>query len=115
MALTTQEIELIDAVAVSTSAILAQIPVDKVDEVQTQLLSKLDELRGQPKPSIVDTIGFGLDALDKGAQLAPANKQGTNFRTAMTVIKSIFSILIGKGGGLFQLFSLIGKGKKALK
>ena len=115
MALTQKELELVDAVAVSTSAILAQIPVEKVDEVQTELISKLAELKGQPKPSIVDTISFGLDAIDKGAALAPANKQGDNFRTAMTVIKAIFSILIGQGGGLIQLFSLIGKGKKALK
>lgn len=115
MALTTQEVELIDAVAVSTSAILAQIPVDKVDEVQTELITKIASLKGQVKPSIVETIGFGLDALDKGAQIAPATKQGNNFRTAMTVIKGIFSVLAGQGGGLFQIFSLIGKGKKALK
>jgi hypothetical protein len=115
MALTKQEVELIDAVATSTNAILAQIPVEKVDEVQTELINKLAELKGQPKPSIVDTIGFGLDALDKGAAIAPANKQGDNFRTATSVIKAIFALLAGQGGGLIQLFSLIGKGKKALK
>lgn len=115
MALTVKEKELIDAVAISTNAILAQIPVEKVDEVQTALITKLSELKGQAKPTIVETIGFGLDALDKGAAIAPATKQGDNFRTAMTVIKSIFSILAGQGGGLLQLFSLIGKGKKALK
>lgn len=115
MALTNLEKELIDNVAKSTNAILAQIPVEKVEEVQTQLISKLAELKEQPKPSIVDTIQFGLDALDSGAKIAPANKQGDNFRTATTVIKAIFSILVGQGGGLIQLFSLIGKGKKALK
>ena len=115
MALTTQELELIDAVAVSTNAILAQIPVVKVDEVQTELVSKLASLKGQPAPSIVETIGFGLDALDKGAAIAPATVQGDKFRTATSVIKAIFSLLAGQGGGLLQLFSLIGKGKKALK
>ena len=115
MALTQQELELVDAVALSTNAILAQIPIGKVDEVQTELVSKLASLKGQPKPTIVDTIGFGLDALDKGAAIAPATTQGDKFRTATTVIKAIFSILAGQGGGLLQLFSLIGKGKKALK
>lgn len=115
MALTKQEIELIDAVATSTNAILAQIPVEKVDEIQTELVTKLAELKGQPKPTIVETIGFGLDALDKGAQLAPSTPQGDKFRTATSVIKAIFSLLAGQGGGLIRLFSLIGKGKKALK
>lgn len=115
MALTTQEVELIDAVAVSTNAILSQIPVDKVDEVQTELVAKLASLKGQTKPTIVETIGFGLDTLDKGAALAPATAQGDKFRTAVSVIKSIFALLAGQGGGLIQLFSLIGKGKKALK
>lgn len=115
MALTVQELELIDNVAISTNAILAQIPVEKVDEVQTEFISKLNSLKGQEKPSIVDTIQFGLDALDSGAKIAPATKQGDNFRTATTVIKAIFSIIAGQGGGILQLFSLIGKGKKALK
>lgn len=115
MALTTQEKELIANVAKSTNAILAQIPVDKVEEVQTELITQLASLKNQPKPTIVETIQFGLDALDSGAKIAPATKQGDNFRTATTVIKAIFSILAGQGGGLIQLFSLIGKGKKALK
>jgi len=115
MALTTDEAALVDAVALSTNAILQQVPVDKVDEVQQEFVTKLASLKGQAKPSIVDTIGLGLDALDKGAALAPATKQGDNFRVATSVIKSIFSLLAGQGGGLIQLFSLIGKGKKALK
>lgn len=115
MALTQQELELVDAVALSTNAILSQIPIGKVDEVETELVSKLSSLKGQPKPSIVDTIGLGLDALDKGAAIAPSTTQGDKFRAATTVIKAIFSILAGQGGGLLQLFSLIGKGKKALK
>lgn len=115
MALTEKELKVIDSVALSTNAILAQIPVEKVEEVQTAFVSKLTSLKGQPKPSVVDTIGLGLDAIDAGAQIAPATKQGDNFRTAMAVIKSIFSLLAGQGGGLLQLFSLIGKGKKALK
>lgn len=115
MALTTLEKELIDNVALSTNAILAQIPAEKVGEVQEQLIAKLAELKNAPKPTIVETIQYGLDALDSGAKIAPNNKQGNNFRTAMVVIKAIYSILAGQGGGIIQLFSLIGKGKKALK
>jgi len=115
MALTEKELNVIDSVALSTNAILQQIPVEKVDEVQDAFIAKLSSLKDAPKPSIVETIGFGLDSLDAGAQLAPVNKQGNNFRTATSVIKAIFALLAGQGGGLIQLFSLIGKGKKALK
>lgn len=115
MALSAQELELIDNVALSTNAILAQIPIDKVEESQEAFVAKLNSLKGTPKPSIVETIGFGLDALDSGAKIAPSNKQGDNFRVATSVIKSIFSLLAGQGGGFLQLFSLIGKGKRALK
>jgi len=115
MALTDKELNVIKTVALSTNAVLQQIPVEKVDEVEEAFIAELVSLKTSPKPSIVETIGFGLDALDAGAQLAPATPQGDKFRTATTVIKAIFSILAGQGGGLFQLFSLIGQGKKALK
>lgn len=115
MALTSKEVDVIKAVAVSTNAILQQIPVEKVDEVQDLFIAELSALKDAPKPNIVDTIGYGLNAIEAGANLAPANKQGDNFRAAIGVIKGIFAILTGNGGGLIQLFSLIGKGKKALK
>ena len=115
MALTEKELKVIESVALSTNAILQQIPVEKVDEVQDAFIAKLSALKDTPKPTIVETIGFGLDSLDAGAQLAPDNKQGNNFRTATSVIKAIFALLAGQGGGLIQLFTLIGKGKKALK
>jgi len=115
MALNEKELAVVKSVAKSTNAILQQIPVEKVDEVQDAFVAELSALKDGPKPTIVETIQLGLDSLDAGAQIAPDNKQGNNFRTAMTVIKSIFSILVGQGGGLIQLFSLIGKGKKALK
>lgn len=115
MALTEKEVALVKNVALSTNAILQQIPVEKVDEVQDLLVSELNALKDGPKPTIVETIQYGLNALEAGAAIAPGNKHGNNFRTAMGVIQAIFSLLAGKGGGLIQLFTLIGKGKKALK
>jgi hypothetical protein len=115
MALNEKELAVIKNVAKSTNAILQQIPVEKVDEVQDLFVAELAALKDSPKPTIVETIQLGLDAIDSGAQLAPETKQGNNFRVAMATIKAIFSILIGQGGGLIQLLSLVGKGKKALK
>lgn len=115
MSLNEKELNVIKSVAASTNAILQQIPVEKVDEVQDAFIQALSDLKDAPKPTIVETIKLGLDAIDAGAQIAPDNKQGNNFRSAMAVIKGIFSIISGQGGGIFQLFSLVGKGKKALK
>ena len=115
MRLNEKEFAVIRSVAKSTNAILQQIPVEKVGEVQDVFLAELSALKDAEKPTIVETIQLGLDAIDAGAHIDPDTKQGNNFRVAMTVFKSIFSILIGQGGGLIQLFSLIGKGKKALK
>lgn len=115
MALNEKELAVIKNVAKSTNAILQQIPVEKVDEVQDTFVAELAALKDSPKPTIVETIELGLNAIDAGAQIAPDTKQGNNFRIAIATIKSIFSILSGQGGGLIQLLSLVGKGKKALK
>ena len=107
--LTTQQTTLIDDVATLTDALLAQIPVESVDEVKTELVTKLNALQGQTKPTVTQTIGAGLRVLDDAAQLSNNQK----FEDVANILDQGYDVVANHAGlNIVNLFGVIFKAHK---
>jgi len=110
--LTTQQTALIDDVATLTDALLAQIPVESVEDVKTELLTKLTALQGQTKPTITQTIGAGLRVLDDAAQLSNNQK----FEDVANILDEGYDVVANHASlNIVSLFSVLFKAHKAAK
>ncbi len=103
---------LIDDVATLTDALLAQIPVEEVEDVKTELITKLSSLQGQNKPTITGTIGAGLRVLDDAAQLS----ENVKFEQVATVLDEGYDVIANHTGlNIVNLFGVIFKAHKIAK
>ena len=110
--LTTQQLMLIDDVATLTDALLAQIPVESVDEVKAELVTKLNALQGQTKPTVTQTIGAGLRVLDDAAQLSG----NTKFEDVANVLDQGYDVVANHAGlNIVNLFGVLFKAHKITK
>ena len=110
--LSTQQLALIDDVATLTDALLAQIPVESVDEVKTELVAKLSALQGQTKPTVTQTIGAGLRVLDDAAQLSG----NTKFVDVANVLDQGYDVIANHAGlNIVNLFGVLFKAHKIAK
>jgi hypothetical protein len=107
-----KQTKLIDDVATLTDALLAQIPVESVEEVKAELVAKLNTLQGQTKPTITDTIGAGLRVLDDAAQLSG----NTKFEQVADVLDQGYDVIAGHSGlNIVNLFGVLFKAHKIAK
>ncbi len=110
--LTSQQTNLIDDIAILTDALLAQIPAESVEDVKTELLSKLSTLQGQNKPGIGETIGAGLRVLDDAARISENQK----FEQVAAILNESYDVVVNHSGlNIISLFTIIFKSHKIAK
>ena len=107
--LTENQTKTTDDIATLVDALLAQVPVESVEEVKAELINKLSALQGQSKPTITDTIGAGLRVLDDCAQLSG----NTKFEEVASILDQGYDVIAGHSSlNIVSLFSVLFKAHK---
>ena len=91
---------------------MAQIPVESIEEVKSELVTKLNALQGQTKPGITQTIGAGLRVLDDASQLSNNQK----FEEVANILDEGYNVVANHSGlNIVNLFGLLFKAHRVAR